>query len=77
MTRLPIIGGRQLIRLLEQQGFFVSRVQGSHYMMRHPDGRRTAVPLHASRDIGVVLLRKILREVEIGPDVYVSLVQQL
>ena len=77
MTRLPILSGSQLIKLLEQQGFFVSRVQGSHYMLRHPDGRRTAVPVHANRDIGVVLLRKILREVEMGPDEYASLVKHL
>ena len=32
--------GRELLRLLKQNGFEIGSVRGSHYKMRHPDGRR-------------------------------------
>jgi predicted RNA binding protein YcfA (HicA-like mRNA interferase family) len=35
------------------------RVSGSHYMMRHPDGRGTIVPVHGNRDVAKGTLRWI------------------
>jgi hypothetical protein len=39
------------VNALEKAGFVVGRINGSHHIMRHPDGRRTTVPVHAGRDI--------------------------
>jgi predicted RNA binding protein YcfA (HicA-like mRNA interferase family) len=50
---------------LKRAGFDVIRVKGSHHFLMSQDGRRTVVPVHSGEDIGVVLLAKILRDVEL------------
>lgn len=65
MPKLSPISARKLIAILEKLGFEKVHQNGSHVRLRHPDGRRTTVPLHAGEKIGVGLLRKILRDVNI------------
>jgi predicted RNA binding protein YcfA (HicA-like mRNA interferase family) len=65
MARLPRLRGREVIAALRRAGFVVLRIKGSHHFMQHPDGRRTVVPVHAGETIGVGLLNKILKDVEI------------
>ena len=61
--------------LLLQLGFAVVRQRGSHVLYRHPDGRTTTVPHHVGRDLARPLIREILREIEVTPEQYVSLLQ--
>ncbi|MGB0075595.1 MAG: type II toxin-antitoxin system HicA family toxin, partial [Terracidiphilus sp.] len=35
----------------ERAGFAVTRVSGSHHVMRHADGRTVIVPVHAGKDM--------------------------
>jgi predicted RNA binding protein YcfA (HicA-like mRNA interferase family) len=44
--KLPILSGREIIKALNKIGFVPVRQRGSHVFMRHPDGRRTVVPIH-------------------------------
>jgi predicted RNA binding protein YcfA (HicA-like mRNA interferase family) len=60
--RLPRLTGRRLVKLLEQHGFRVVRVRGSHHLLRHEDGRSTVVPIRRGETIGPGLLAKILRD---------------
>ena len=60
--KLPVLSGKELIRLLEKLGFAVIRINGSHHRMKHPDGRVTTIPVHKNDPIPKGLLRKILRE---------------
>jgi len=64
MTKLPSIKGQELVVALRRAGFEVIRVKGSHYFLRHPDGRCTVVPVHRGETIGPGLLSKILRDCE-------------
>jgi predicted RNA binding protein YcfA (HicA-like mRNA interferase family) len=73
MTRLPVISGAALLRLLERAGFAVTRSESSHYVVKHPDGRWTIVPVHANRDLTRTLLRKILRQAGISIEQYLDL----
>lgn len=68
MTRLPRVRAKQLIRALERAGFQVERSRGSHFRLKHPDGRVTSVPSHAGETIGPGLLRAILRDTEISTE---------
>ena len=61
MARLPLITGTQAISALPAVGFEVVRQRGSHVRLRHPDGRIVTMPIHAGKDIGPGLLRKMLR----------------
>jgi predicted RNA binding protein YcfA (HicA-like mRNA interferase family) len=56
------VRGSQVVNALEKAGFVVGRINGSHHIMRHLDGRRTTVPVHAGRDIRPGTLRNILRD---------------
>jgi len=44
MPPVPAVRGSQVVGALEKAGFIVGRINGSHHIMRHPDGRRTTVP---------------------------------
>ena len=54
-----------MLAALRRAGFVVLRVKGSHHFLRHPDGRRTVVPIHSGETIGPGLLNKILKDVEV------------
>jgi predicted RNA binding protein YcfA (HicA-like mRNA interferase family) len=49
MTPLPALKAADVIRALKKAGFDVTRIKGSHYVLRHRiDPRRgTVVPVHA------------------------------
>jgi len=64
MPKLPRLRGRELIVALKRADFEVIRTKGSHYFMRHPDGRCTIIPVHSGEIIGPGLLNKILKDVE-------------
>jgi predicted RNA binding protein YcfA (HicA-like mRNA interferase family) len=66
--RLPALTGRQVITLLERHGFATVRQSGSHVILRHADGRRVTVPVHAGRDLGRGLLRQIMRDANLTVD---------
>ncbi len=68
MTRMPRVTGRELVAALGRAGFSVSRIRGSHHFLRHPDGRRTVVPVHAGDVIGSGLLSRIARELAMTVD---------
>lgn len=65
MSRLPVVGFRQMERILLHLGFNAVRQKGSHVFYRHLDGRTTTVPNHQGRDLARPLVREILREVEL------------
>ncbi len=62
MAFLPTISGKELIRILEANGFTVVRINGSHHRLKHIDGRLTTIPVHKNEDLPKGLLRKIIRE---------------
>ena len=68
MTRQPRLQGQEMIDALGRAGFVVSRISGSHRILRHPDGRGTTVPVHAGETIGPGLLKKILRDYRMTVD---------
>jgi predicted RNA binding protein YcfA (HicA-like mRNA interferase family) len=64
MPKLPRLRCRELIAALKKADFEVVRTKGSHYFMRHPDGRCTVIPIHSGEIIGPGLLNKILNDIE-------------
>ena len=46
------------------------RRKGSHVFYRHPDGRTTTAPDHGNQDLGHPLIRKILHDIGITPELY-------
>jgi predicted RNA binding protein YcfA (HicA-like mRNA interferase family) len=58
---------------LKKAGFEIIRQKGSHVFLRHSDGRVTVVPVHKGETIGVGLLLKILRDVDITKEEFYKL----
>ncbi len=77
MPKLPVLSGKELIKLLERIGFITVRVNGSHHRMKSDDGRVTTVPVHGNDDLPVGLLRKIIREdLQLSLEAFVDLYNQ-
>ncbi len=77
MPHLPVISGKEFIKLLELIGFSVSRIKGSHYRLKHPDGRVTTVPVHKNNELPKGLLRKIVRDdMELELDEFLRIYEQ-
>ena len=65
MPEMPAVPGQRVVRALERAGFSVARITGSHYVLRHPDGRGTTVPVHQGRDVAKGTLRSILADTQL------------
>lgn len=74
MTKLPPLKAKEVISALEKLGFQVDHVTGGHYILRHPDGRRTVVPYHGNRDVKQAVLRSIIRQAGISPEEFKKLI---
>lgn len=76
MPKLPIISGKNLIKVLRKNCFVVLRKKGSHVYMESEDGLlSTVVPLHANEDLGKGLLKSILNDLEISVGDFVSMLK--
>lgn len=75
MPKLSPIRSRVLITILTKQGFKNVHQKGSHIRLEHLDGRKTTVPIHSGENIGVGLLRKILRDTTISPEEFQKLLK--
>lgn len=65
---LPVMKPKEVVAILLRLGFAMVRQKGSHQQFRHPDGRATTVPVHASRDLSPLLLRQICKDISITTD---------
>lgn len=59
------ISGKEMCKILQKLGFEMIHGKGSHFRFKHPDGRRTVVPVHSNEDLGKGLLREILNQINI------------
>lgn len=58
---LLIVSGRQLIKLLQEKGWHLDRIEGSHHILIK--GNKTlSVPVHGSKDLGKGLLHVLMRQ---------------
>ena len=55
--------GKELLKVAEKNGFTLIRVVGSHYQLRHEDGRRTSIPAHGNRDLPKGTVHQILKDI--------------
>ena len=61
MTEYPTISFSEFIKKVEKLGFIKIRKKGSHIRFAHPDGRKTTIPDHGSKDVPKGLLSKIVK----------------
>ena len=61
----PVLKPSEVVKTLKTLGFLEVRQRGSHKQFRHPDGRCTTVPFHKGRDISPILLRQIVKDINL------------
>ena len=72
MPKLPNITGKQLITILEKQGFVSQRQKGSHVRLKDSENRVVTVPVHANKILGKGLLLKILKDAELSKEEFIN-----
>jgi predicted RNA binding protein YcfA (HicA-like mRNA interferase family) len=68
MPKLPSFSAKEIIKVLENKGFILDRVKGSHQIYYHPETKRRAVvPIHR-RDLPKGTLFEILKQAGINKE---------
>lgn len=68
MPKLPSLTSKDIIRVLEKEGFVLDRIKGSHHIYYHPETRRrVVVPFH-TKDLPKGTLLEILRQAGISKE---------
>jgi predicted RNA binding protein YcfA (HicA-like mRNA interferase family) len=63
------LSGKDLAKLLEQRGWVLSRIHGSHHIyVKHASEVRLSVPVHANQSLKAGLLRHLLKMAGISKD---------
>ncbi len=57
---------RQIIKLIEEHGFLLSRQSGSHIIFYNSKGVRITVPKHNSKILHPKIVKNILRDLDAG-----------
>lgn len=72
MSKLAGISARECIRALQSIGFYISKQQGSHVILRRDDPyAKTVVPNHKELKVGT--LRGIIRDANLSVDEFLEL----
>jgi len=72
MSKLPVLSGKECIKILAKAGFYFKRQEGSHVTLRRDKPFcQLVVPLHKELDRG--MLRAIIRQAGLSVDEFVKL----
>ncbi len=73
--RLPRVTASQIIKVLEREGFTLSRQSGSHMIYKSEEGLRATVPYHAGKILHPKILKNIMREADLTIETLRKLLQ--
>ena len=63
-----LTSSRDIKRRLEDEGWIVLRIRGSHHVLRNPQSGAIIVLPHPKKDLGIGLVRKIYKQAGWQPD---------
>ena len=66
MPKVNQISGKEFCKILEKLGFEKIYGRGSHVRFKHPDGRRTVIPIHGNEKLGKGLISEILKQIKLN-----------
>lgn len=76
MPKLPVVKAKRLLKVLLKIGFCKHHQSGSHIQLKHPDGRRTTIPYHPSKEIRRGTLKGIINDLNIGVEEFIKLIKE-
>ena len=63
------ISGRALARIVQQRGWQLARIHGSHHIFTKPDRReRLVIPIYGNRPLKIGLLRSLMKLADLNED---------
>lgn len=66
MPKLPVISGKELIKILVKKGYYIRDQKGSHVHLRHATKSPLTVPNH--KVIAKGTLKEIIKSAELKPE---------
>jgi predicted RNA binding protein YcfA (HicA-like mRNA interferase family) len=67
MPKLVTISAKKLLKLFLKNGYEILRIRGSHHFIFNKNlNKTTCIPIHGNENVGVGLLRTILRDIEMA-----------
>ena len=75
MSKLPLVTGESMCKIVAKLGFEFRHQTGSHTVWKHPDGRSVTIPVRPGEKLGRGLIRKILRDIDLTPDTFQKLLK--
>jgi predicted RNA binding protein YcfA (HicA-like mRNA interferase family) len=72
MAILPTLSGREVVKILERDGWRVARQRGSH-MILVKDGHVATLSVPDHREVAKGTLRSLIRASGLTPDQFISL----
>ena len=71
MPKLNIISTKKMMKILKLLGFELIRTKGSHhFFFNSKTGKTTTIPVHGNEDLGVGIVKEILRDIELDIEHY-------
>jgi predicted RNA binding protein YcfA (HicA-like mRNA interferase family) len=70
MSKNLPVSGRDMGKILEIIGFQKVHQVGSHVRYAHPDGKKTVVQVHGNEELGIGLIKEILKQSRISREIY-------
>lgn len=63
------ISGKSFVKLLEQKGWILKRINGSHFIYSNPSKSEIiSVPVHKNDDLKIGLLKRLMNIADIDED---------
>ncbi len=79
MVKLPHLSGKEVILLLQKEGFLIKRQKGSHVtLFKHKErrGLYVTIPLHGNKEILPSTLLSIIRQAGMIKEEFVGLLSK-
>ena len=77
MMKLPTLSGKEVISILQKEGFSIKRQKGSHLTLykRTPEkGLYATVPLHGNKEILPSTLLSIIRQTGMSKEEFIVII---
>lgn len=71
MPKITPVSAKKMFKILRVLGFDLLRVKGSHhFFLNQSSGKTTSVPFHTREELGIGLVKEILRDIGLSVDDY-------
>ncbi len=74
MHKLPILSGKEIIKVLTKIGFVETRQKGSHVILkRKTTGREIGCVVPLDKEVALGTLKGILKQANVSPEEFIAL----